>query len=53
MSRDVVLEVKALGFPWETPDPFLFCAYYPRRARLDVDLASVSHETQYTRLFRS
>ncbi len=28
MSREVVLEVKPLGFPWETPDPFLFCAYH-------------------------
>jgi len=29
-----VLQVKPLGFPWETMDPFLFCAYhddaYPR-----------------------
>jgi len=26
MSREVVLDTKPLGFPWETPDPFLFCA---------------------------
>ena len=30
----VIKEIKALGFPWETQDPFLFCAYhrdeYPR-----------------------
>ncbi len=24
----VVLEVRPLGFPWETRDPFLFCAYH-------------------------
>ena len=23
-----ILQVKALGFPWETTDPFLFCAYH-------------------------
>ncbi|HEY2901000.1 MAG TPA: pirin family protein, partial [Polyangia bacterium] len=28
MSDDVVLKVKPLGFPWETLDPFLFCAYH-------------------------
>jgi quercetin 2,3-dioxygenase len=28
MSREVVLDAKPLGFPWETPDPFLFCAYH-------------------------
>jgi len=33
-SPPAVLSVKPLGFPWETADPFLFCAYhddaYPR-----------------------
>ncbi|MDP1954827.1 MAG: pirin family protein [Polaromonas sp.] len=33
-SKSPVLKIKALGFPWETMDPFLFCAYhddaYPR-----------------------
>ena len=34
MSASPVLTVKPLGFPWETADPFLFCAHhddaYPR-----------------------
>lgn len=25
---DVILNVKPLGFPWETNDPFIFCAYH-------------------------
>ena len=33
-STSPILAVKPLGFPWETEDPFLFCAYhddaYPR-----------------------
>jgi redox-sensitive bicupin YhaK (pirin superfamily) len=28
MSSSPVLQVKPLGFPWETADPFLFCAYH-------------------------
>jgi redox-sensitive bicupin YhaK (pirin superfamily) len=26
--NDVVKKVAALGFPWETPDPFLFCVHH-------------------------
>ncbi len=28
MAHSPVLQVKPLGFPWETADPFLFCAYH-------------------------
>ena len=28
MNSKKVLSLKALGFPWETQDPFLFCAYH-------------------------
>lgn len=30
-SDDVVLELKPLGFPWPTPDPFLFCVHHDDR----------------------
>jgi len=33
-TANPIVQIKALGFPWETIDPFLFCAYhddaYPR-----------------------
>lgn len=28
MSKNSVLNIKPLGFPWQTRDPFLFCAYH-------------------------
>jgi redox-sensitive bicupin YhaK (pirin superfamily) len=28
MSTSPIVQVKPLGFPWETVDPFLFCAYH-------------------------
>ncbi|MEK6479638.1 pirin family protein [Catalinimonas sp. 4WD22] len=34
MSKSAVIDIKKLGFPWETSDPFLFCVHhedaYPR-----------------------
>ena len=28
MPTQPILQIKPLGFPWETQDPFLFCAYH-------------------------
>lgn len=28
MNKAVIKNIKPLGFPWETQDPFLFCAYH-------------------------
>jgi len=28
MSSSSIIKIKPLGFPWETSDPFLFCAYH-------------------------
>jgi redox-sensitive bicupin YhaK (pirin superfamily) len=46
-TQSPVLSVKPLGFPWETADPFLFCAYhddaYPQSdGKLGVPPASLA-----------
>src|SRR6476659_6141447 len=28
MANDIIKGIARLGFPWETADPFLFCAYH-------------------------
>ena len=28
MKSNKIIQIKPLGFPWETQDPFLFCAYH-------------------------
>ncbi len=28
MSTPSIIKIKSLGFPWETQDPFIFCAYH-------------------------
>jgi redox-sensitive bicupin YhaK (pirin superfamily) len=28
MTDDIIIRIKPLGFPWETTDPFLFCAHH-------------------------
>ncbi|MDF9800818.1 redox-sensitive bicupin YhaK (pirin superfamily) [Catalinimonas alkaloidigena] len=28
MSKSAVIDIKKLGFPWETSDPFLFCVHH-------------------------
>ena len=28
MTASAVVQIKPLGFPWETIDPFLFCVYH-------------------------
>jgi quercetin 2,3-dioxygenase len=28
MSQNKIIEIKPLGFPWDTQDPFLFCAHH-------------------------
>lgn len=43
MSTSTIKRIQPLGFPWQTQDPFLFCAYhrddYPKgNARMGVDL---------------
>lgn len=28
MNKNKIIDIKPLGFPWKTEDPFLFCAYH-------------------------
>ena len=28
MKSDKIIQLKPLGFPWETQDPFILCAYH-------------------------
>ncbi|MEQ9231673.1 MAG: pirin family protein, partial [Cyclobacteriaceae bacterium] len=28
MSESSIKNIKPLGFPWQTQDPFIFCAYH-------------------------
>ena len=28
MRKSIILNISPLGFPWQTQDPFLFCAYH-------------------------
>jgi len=46
MTKTKGLQIQTLGFPWQTEDPFLFCAYhrdeYPKgNAQLGVDRADL------------
>jgi len=46
MNTSVIKSIKPLGFPWETQDPFLFCAYhrdeYPKgNATMGVDVEQI------------
>ena len=28
MEQKSIIEIKPLGFPWETQDPFIFCVHH-------------------------
>lgn len=48
MASSVILEIKPLGFPWETKDPFLFCVHhadnYPKgNAEMGPDISLAGH----------
>jgi len=44
MDTKKILQIKPLGFPWETQDPFLFCAYHRDEYPKGDEQMGVGHE---------